>query len=207
MNAPIQTRLTRVAEQVGTPTRMNESLHAEYVAELVRTLMFDIFQQETYTRGLNVYTTINSEDQGYAYKALRSHLQSYDHSQGYRGPEAKVDISDPKTREQNISNALQEALIATDMPAVVALEVSPTEVKVQMSHGKVISITGKGLDFVKRALQPKAKADIKIVPGSVLRLQSNKEGYWEITQIPQAEAAFIATEYNTGAIKAMVGRL
>lgn len=73
VNAPIQTRLTRVAEQVGTPTRMNESLHAEYVAELVRTLMFDIFQQETYTRGLNVYTTINSEDQGYAYKALRSH--------------------------------------------------------------------------------------------------------------------------------------
>ena len=43
VNAPIQTRLTRVAEQVGTPTRMNESLHAEYVAELVRTLMFDIF--------------------------------------------------------------------------------------------------------------------------------------------------------------------
>ena len=58
---------------------------------------------------------------------------------------------------------------------------------------------------MKKALQPKAKPDIKIVPGSVLRLQSNKEGYWEITQIPQAEAAFIATEYNTGAIKAMVG--
>lgn len=34
VSAPIQTRLTRVAEQVGTPTRMNESLHAEYVAEL-----------------------------------------------------------------------------------------------------------------------------------------------------------------------------
>ena len=50
VSVPIQTRLTRVAEQVGTPTRMNESLHAEYVAELVRTLMFDIFQQETYTR-------------------------------------------------------------------------------------------------------------------------------------------------------------
>lgn len=78
----------------------------EYVAELVRTLMFDIFQQETYTRGLNVYTTINSEDQGYAYKALRSHLQSYDHSQGYRGPEAKVDISDPQdTRTKHFQRA------------------------------------------------------------------------------------------------------
>ena len=46
-----------------------------------------------------------------------------------------------------------------------------------MSHGKVISITGKGLDFVKRALQPKAKADIKIVPGSVLRLQTAGVGF------------------------------
>lgn len=78
VNEPIKTRLTVAAEKVGTPTRMNASLHAEYVAELVRTLMFDIFQQETYTRGLNVYTTINSEDQGYAYRALRSHLQQYD---------------------------------------------------------------------------------------------------------------------------------
>lgn len=205
VNAPILTRLTKLNEQVGTPTRMNESLHAEYVAELVRTLMFDIFQQETYSRGLNVYTTINSEDQGYAYKALRSHVQSYDRSQGYRGPEAKVDISDPHTRDQNIKNALQEALIATDMPAVVALSASPTEVKVQMAHGKVLNIVGKGLDFVKKALQPKAKEGIKIVPGSVLRLQSNKEGYWEITQLPQAEGAFIATNYDTGAIKALVG--
>ncbi len=205
VNEPIKTRLTVAAEKVGTPTRMNASLHAEYVAELVRTLMFDIFQQETYTRGLNVYTTINSEDQGYAYRALRSHLQQYDRSQGYRGPEAKVDISNPQTREQNIKNALQEALIATDMPAVVALSVSPTEVKAQMAHGKVVSITGKGLDFVKKALQPKAKEDLKIVPGSVLRIAANKDGSWEITQIPQAEAAFVATKYDTGAIQALVG--
>lgn len=91
------------------------------------------------------------------------------------------------------------------MPAVVALSVSPTEVKVQMAHGKVVSITGKGLDFVKKALQPKAKEDLKIVPGSVLRIAANKDGSWEITQIPQAEAAFVATKYDTGAIQALVG--
>ena len=92
VDAPIQTRLTRLAESSLTPTKMNSSLHAEYVAELVRTLMFDVFQQETYTRGLNVYTTINSEDQNYAYQSLRSHVQAYDRSRGYRGPEDKVDI-------------------------------------------------------------------------------------------------------------------
>ena len=205
LQTPITTRLTVAADSAGTPTRMNSSLHAEYVAELVRTLMFDIFRQETYTRGLNVYTTINSEDQNFAYRAVRSHVQAYDRSQGYRGPEAVVDISNPATREQNIKNALQEALIATDMPAVVALSVSPTEVKVQMAHGKIITVTGKGLDFVKKALQPKAKQDLRIVPGSVLRLAANKEGSWEITQLPQAEAAFIATKYDTGAIQALVG--
>lgn len=205
VEAPIQTRLTRLAESSLTPTKMNSSLHAEYVAELVRTLMFDVFQQETYTRGLNVYTTINSEDQNYAYQSLRSHVQSYDRSQGYRGPENKVDLSDPATAQQNINNALQEALIASDMPAVVVLKASPTEVLVQNSSGKQITIKGKNLDFVKKALQPMAKEDLRIERGSVVRIQSGKNNEWEITQLPQAEAAFIATNYRTGAIQALVG--
>lgn len=205
VDAPIQTRLTRLAESSLTPTKMNSSLHAEYVAELVRTLMFDVFQQETYTRGLNVYTTINSEDQNYAYQSLRSHVQAYDRSRGYRGPEDKVDLSNPATAQQNINNALQEALVAADMPAVVVLKASPTEVVVQNSSGKQITIKGKNLDFVKNSLQPKAKPDLKIERGSVVRIQSGKNNEWEITQLPQAEAAFIATNYTTGAIQALVG--
>ena len=205
VDAPIQTRLTRLAESSLTPTKMNSSLHAEYVAELVRTLMFDVFQQETYTRGLNVYTTINSEDQNYAYQSLRSHVQAYDRSRGYRGPEDKVDLSNPATAQQNINNALQEALVAADMPAVVVLKASPSEVVVQNSSGKQITIKGKNLDFVKNSLQPKAKPDLKIERGSVVRIQSGKNNEWEITQLPQAEAAFIATNYTTGAIQALVG--
>ncbi len=174
VDAPIQTRLTRLAESSLTPTKMNSSLHAEYVAELVRTLMFDVFQQETYTRGLNVYTTINSEDQNYAYQSLRSHVQAYDRSRGYRGPEDKVDLSNAATAQQNINNALQEALVAADMPAVVVLKASPTEVVVQNSSGKQITIKGKNLDFVKNSLQPKAKPDLKIERGSVVRIQSGK---------------------------------
>ncbi len=205
VNLPISTRLTAAIASQGTPTKMNTQLHAEYVAELVRTLMFDVFKQETYTRGLNVYTTINSEDQGYAYKAVRTHVQSYDRSQGFRGPETVVDISNPKTRNQNIQNAIQEALTATDMPAVVVLSASPKEVKVQMSHGKVLTLTGKSIDFAKRALNPKANAKIKLVPGALIRIQTGKDGNWEISQVPQAEAAFIATDYRTGAIQALVG--
>ncbi|MCD8339906.1 MAG: PBP1A family penicillin-binding protein [Burkholderiales bacterium] len=203
--SPIKTKLTVLAESALTPTKMNSSLHAEYVAELVRTLMYDIFQQETYTRGLNVYTTINSTDQNYAYQSLRSNVQKYDRGQGYRGPEANIDISDPKTRKDNIKNALQEALYASDMPACVVLAASPTEVEVELAQGKTVKITGKGLDFVKKSLQPKASSNIRIQPGSVVRIQGMADGQWEITQIPQAEAAFIAVKYATGAVQALVG--
>ena len=123
------------------------------------------------------------------------------------GRKIRLTLSNPATAQQNINNALQEALVAADMPAVVVLKASPTEVVVQNSSGKQITIKGKNLDFVKNSLQPKAKPDLKIERGSVVRIQSGKNNEWEITQLPQAEAAFIATNYTTGAIQAFGRRL
>lgn len=204
LEAPIRTRLTVLRERGITPSKINSSLHAEFVAELVRSIVFDVFREETYTRGLNVYTTIDSSDQNFAYQAVRNQIQDYDKKQGYRGPEDQVDISDPKSRDQQIKNALHEALVASEMPAAVVLRSSPKEVTVELAHGRQITITGKGLNFVKKSLNPRAKASIRIKPGSVVRLTS-RNGYWEISQIPQVEAAFIASDWKTGAVKALVG--
>ena len=41
----------------------SSKLHAEYVAETVRQMVFAQYGSETYTRGLNVYTTIKASDQ------------------------------------------------------------------------------------------------------------------------------------------------
>jgi penicillin-binding protein 1A len=62
-------------------------VHAEYVAETVRQLMFAQYGNETYTRGLNVYTTVKATDQDAAYKALRRGIMDYERRQIYRGPE------------------------------------------------------------------------------------------------------------------------
>src|SRR4051812_14114359 len=43
-------------------------LHAEYVAETVRQLMYAQYGDSTYTRGLKVYTTLVASDQAAAYK-------------------------------------------------------------------------------------------------------------------------------------------
>ncbi|MEG2901601.1 MAG: transglycosylase domain-containing protein, partial [Massilia sp.] len=44
-------------------------VHAEYVAEMARQLVYEQFKEDTYTRGLNVFTTITKADQDAAYLA------------------------------------------------------------------------------------------------------------------------------------------
>jgi len=65
----------------------NTKVHAEYVAEMVRQLMYAQYGDETYTRGLNVYTTLRAASQDAAYRALRRGIMDFERRQVYRGPE------------------------------------------------------------------------------------------------------------------------
>lgn len=59
---------------------------ADYVTEMVRQEMVKRFGEENaYTSGYKVYTTILSTDQEAAQKALRNNLLTYDMRHGYRG--------------------------------------------------------------------------------------------------------------------------
>ena len=51
-------------------TATTPSVHAEYVAETVRQLMFAQYGDETYTRGLNVYTTLRYSGPGRGLQGL-----------------------------------------------------------------------------------------------------------------------------------------
>src|SRR5690606_10240828 len=70
----------------------NTRVHAEYVAEMARQLIFAQYGSEAYTRGLNVYTTLNSAEQDTAYHALRRGIMDYERRQKYRGPEKFVSL-------------------------------------------------------------------------------------------------------------------
>ena len=68
----------------------NTRVHAEYVAEMARQLIFAQYGNEAFIRGLNVYTTLNAGDQEAAYTALRRGIMDYERRQHYRGPEKFV---------------------------------------------------------------------------------------------------------------------
>ena len=127
-------------------------LHAEYAAELARQLVFEVFRDETYTRGLNVTTTIRRDDQDSAYAALRRQVLEYDRKYGYRGPEAFIDLtSDPATRDQRIEDALVEAIDSPNLFPAVVLEASPTLVRVAPQGGAADRYQGRRTE-IRRAI-------------------------------------------------------
>jgi penicillin-binding protein 1A len=181
-------------------------VRAEYVAELARQLVADVFKDETYTRGLNVYTTISSGDQQLAYQALRSQVLEYDRRYGYRGPERQVDLTgDPAQRNRRIGEALAAVPDVSGLTPAVVLEAGPRLVKVQLAGGAIAHVEGDGLRFVGNALGPKAPPSRRVIPGSLVRLSHGAKDGWAIAQLPQVEAAFVSADVRDGAVRALVG--
>jgi penicillin-binding protein 1A len=180
-------------------------VHAEYVAEMTRQLVYDQFKDETYTRGLNVYTTITKADQDAAYLALRRGVMDYEKRHGYRGPEGYMEIPASKEEADHaIEVELAEHPDSDDIVAAVVLEASPKSVKAVLSSGEEITITGAGLSFATNLLSDKAPPAKKVRRGAIIRVTQDNNA-WTITQMPEVESAFIAANTEDGAIRALVG--
>lgn len=180
-------------------------VHAEYVAEMTRQLVYDQFKEDTYTRGLNVYTTITKADQDAAYLALRRGVMDYEKRHGYRGPEGYMDIPAKKEEADNaIELELAEHPDSDDISAAVVLEASPKSVRAVLSSGEEITITGSGLSFATNLLSDKAPPNRRVKRGAIIRVTQDNRA-WTITQMPEVESAFVAANTEDGAIRALVG--
>lgn len=184
----------------------NTKVHAEYVAETVRQLMYAQYGDETYTRGLNVYTTLRAADQDAAYKALRRGIMDFERRQIYRGPEEFVTLpSDPQEMEDAIDEALNDHPDNGDVMSAVVLDADARKIKAIRQNGETIDITGEGLKPAQSGLSDKAPPHIKIRRGAVIRVTKTPKSTWEITQLPEVEGAFVALDPRDGSIKALVG--
>ncbi len=181
-------------------------VHAEYVAEAARQLIFNQYGAEAYTRGLNVYLTLNSAEQMVAYRALRKGIMDFEKRQVYRGPEAYLDLpANPKEVDARIAEGLQDYPDNDELKAAVALEAGPKKVVAVMQNGESVTITGEGLKPATSGLADKANPKTQIRRGAVIRLLRNAKNEWGISQVPEVEGAFVALDPRTGAVRAMVG--
>ena len=180
-------------------------VHAEYVSEMARQLVYEQFKEDTYTRGLNVYTTITKADEDAAYVALRKGVMDYEKRHGYRGPEAYIEIPKPQAEADDaIETELADHPDSDDIIAAMVLQASPKSIQAVTSAGEEITITGPGLTFGAAWLSEKAAPNRRIKRGAVIRVMQEGNA-WVLTQMPEVQSAFVSASTTDGAIRAMVG--
>lgn len=184
----------------------NFAMHAHYVAEMVRQMVYQRFQEETYTKGFKVYTTIRQLDQDAAYNALRKTVINYDKRHGYRGPEAFIDLSRKgESQEKILEDALDKVTNSDDIYAAIVLAVNANTVQAYRKGGEIIQVTGDGLKLAQTFLTNRNNKKNYLRPGALIRIQKNENKSWEIVQLPEVESALVSIDPHDGAIRALIG--
>jgi len=187
-------------------TQSDALAYGEFVAETARQLIHTQYGDEAYSRGLNVYLTVNAADQLVAYRALRRGLMDYELRQVYRGPEAYVELpNDAALVDARVAEALAEHPDNDDLRAAVVLEATPRKVTAMLLSGDSIVVTGEGLRPVTSGLSDKAGPKTQIRRGAVVRALRGAKGEWQLTQLPEVQGALVAMDPRSGAIRALVG--
>ena len=194
--------------------KLKIQLKAPYVTEAVRKEMRAEYGKTVYSQGLNVYTTINSRLQKAANFALFQGVMAYDKRHGYRGPEKSLGntVPDDLTIWQK---ALKKIPIANGLgPAVViAVNDQAKTATVLLQYGDETTIQWPNMRWARRqsfdktgeellGVRPRKPSDIVKI-GDVIRVNNDKK--WELSQLPQVEAALVVMNPKTGGVLAMAG--
>ncbi len=185
------------------PRHSESQIHAEYVAEMARQIAVETWNDEAYTRGLNIYTTLISAHQNAAYAAVRRGILDYERRHGYRDPEAFVELP-AKPDDDWLDSVVDKFPDSDNLLTAVVLEAQPKRVRVARP-GERIEVGESGLKFVASALSANAQPARRLRPGAVVRITRNDKNEWEIIQVPQVETAFVAMSSLDGAVRALVG--
>ncbi len=183
------------------------TVHASYVAEMIRQAMYEQYHDAIYTDGLKVYTTLRKSDQIAADNALWSGVESYDRRHGYRGAEAWLPASFDLSQTDALDAALQNTPSIHNLVPAIVLSANPKRVTVWIKHLGQTDISGAGLAFAQRALSRTNQSrhlDL-LRPGAIIRVIHSSGNGWEISQLPKVQAALVTLDPETGAIRALVG--
>ncbi len=188
------------------PANVQTKIRAEFVAEMVRQAIVNQYGDEAYTRGLVVTTSLKSNEQEAAYRAVRQGILDYERRQAYRGPEHFITLpADPSSQADLIDETLNDFPDNDDLLSAVVLTASPRKVVAVRADGDPFEITGDGLRAVASSLSDRARPNQRIRPGAVIRVIGTPNKGWRISQLPEVESAFVALDPRDGSIRALVG--
>jgi penicillin-binding protein 1A len=184
-------------------------VQAQHVAEMARRAVVERLGDKAYTEGVKVITSLRAEEQRAAHTALRRALMAHERKQPWRGPEEFEPLpADEAQADKAAALALKELRDDEDLRLGIVMAASPRELSLRLASGDNVVVKGDALKWVQAALSPKAKPQLALVRGSIVRVvlvQRGKTQEWQLAQWPQAEGAYVAIDPNTGRIRSLVG--
>jgi len=179
---------------------------ASHLAEMARQYMYERYGESVYSNGMKVYTTIRMAEQKAAEDAVRAGVVEFNRRRGYPGPEAQIRLPDDAAARED---ALAEALMREDvnglLPAVV-IAIEKKRLRLRLRGGEEAILGESEMKFAGNALSSKVPAARRLQVGSVVRVVQLAPGQaWQLTYLPQVEAALVAISPDNGAIRALVG--
>ncbi|WP_370979927.1 penicillin-binding protein 1A [Agaribacterium sp. ZY112] len=192
---------------------------APYVAEMARDRAVRSYGRKAYTEGYKVYTTINASMQVAAQKAVSKGLLAYDKRHGWRGAEQNLNNKDdtqlpPEKRNAQWLEQLQEISDFVGLLPAVVTDINEQQVELLNKKGETVQLVWEqGLNKLRPYITesttgPAFKTIYELFEiGDVVRIQQQKDKSWQLSQVPEAQAALVALKPNDGSILAIVGGL
>jgi len=171
---------------------------ADYVTEMVRQEMVKRFGEENaYTKGYQVYTTVLSNDQEVAQKAVRDNLIAYDMRHGYRGGAPLWKKGETPWDNDTIIGFLKKLPNSEPFIPAAVISVSKSGAELLLAYEEKMTLPSSAMRWTGQANPVKT--------GDQIWIRKNDKGEWVLGQIPQANSALVSLNSDNGAIEAIVG--
>ena len=189
---------------------VSPDVEANYVGEMARTRIKQLFGDTWATAGYRVFTTIDSRAQQTANLALRNALYDYERRHGYRGPIDTLDaelLADPEALFEQLGTYPEYG----DMTPAAVISVSADQAVVITKDGVEHAFVLEDVEWAKERIAiDNLGDDIEFIGqvftvGDVVHIQNQADGSARFVQEPLVEGAFVSVSPKSGQIQALVG--
>jgi penicillin-binding protein 1A len=182
-------------------------VNAPWIAEMARAEMVGRYGSDAYTQGFRVTTTVPSNLQEDANRAVFQGLVDYDQRHGYRGPESRLP---GKTRDAWVTELGKQRPL-NGLEPVIVTQVDKSGLTVVDRDGKDGHVAWESMKWARPFLNtnslgraPSQPSEVAQV-GDLVRVQRQADHSLKFSQVPQAQSALVSLDPKNGAIRALVG--
>ena len=170
---------------------------ADYVTEMVRQEMVKRFgEEDAYTKGYKVFTTVLSKDQAEAQKAVRNNLIDYDMRHGWRGGAPLWKKGETPWDNERIVAFLKKLPDSEPFIPAAVTALGKNGAELLLANNETMTLSSNAMRWAGRA-------PVKV--GEQIWIRKRDNGEWILGQIPAANSALVSLNSDNGAIEAMVG--